>query len=107
MFSVYTLRIEADGKIHCCRARINLTLQQAREFKAKRLTAKHMICTYHIVRDDKVDEFMEYVKTKQAPILRENARKDARFTFAEKMAWHGYKCADVIAFVNSNVVPTT
>ena len=100
MFSVYTLHIAHDGKVTISRARKGLTCAEAKAWKATRLTCKVNTCSYHVVNDERLDIFKAWAY-KQGELLRKaEAERQKRWQYAERMAWKGYKCADVIAFIN-------
>lgn len=101
MYSVYSFRVAVFGKVVVHRYRKNLTKAEAKVVKAKRLTCKNSIVTYHIVNDNSVDEFMAWAERQAEPIKKKYALIQKRFDYAEALAWKGYKCKDIIAYAKN------
>lgn len=104
MFHVYSIRIDDHGIARCYCSRKNITKETAENFVAARNANPNRSVKYFIVAEKNIDKFFAWAEQVAKPHREkyeiETTRKNERWNYSEKMAYRGYKCTDVLEFVN-------
>lgn len=106
MFNVYTFRIDSHGRARYFCFRKNITKSEAEKIAAARNKNPNRSVKYYVVADKNLEKFAAWAEATAKPFREKYEAKAvaqaARWNYAEKMAWRGYKCQDVIAFVKGS-----
>lgn len=104
MFYVYSIRIDDRGVARCHCFRKNITKEAAENFVAARNANPNRSVKYFIVAEKNINKFFAWAEQVAKPYREkyeiEAMRKNERWNYSEKMAYRGYKCADVLEFIN-------
>ena len=106
MFNVYTFRIDSHGRARYYCHRKNITKSEAEAIAAARNANPNRSVKYYVVADKNLEKFAAWAEATAKP-FREKfeamiMEQDKRWRYAEKMAWRGYKCQNVLDFVRGS-----
>lgn len=106
MFNVYTFRIDSHGRARYYCHRKNITKSEAEAIAAARNANENRSVKYYVVADKSLEKFAAWAEATAKPFREKYearaVRENARWNYAENMAWRGYKCQDVLAFVKGS-----
>ncbi len=104
MYDVYFTHVKNEEFVWG-RYRANVTREEALAALEKTKRMKNTVCKYHLVAKSREAEFIakcEEIDAKvSAPRLAREARKAERWAQLDEMYKRGYRCTDVLAFLNS------
>ena len=101
MFNVFTVRV-SEYAITMSRQKKNIpTREDAKEYLRKRgVPNANSKCKWYIIADEDIDRFNAFVERQYKAKRKEKAEKFRRWNTVDKMYLKGYKCTDVLEYIN-------